>query len=202
MSVSRSKKPFKIPRFWWTLSEQDKYQYQCLQLALSVGVNKNQRNQRLSSFKKCIDAVKSFAIRGDCNDAVRCYVCGIIWINDAIAVNTHYLKHLIGKCKSSINGSLQKMGYNNNMSRSESANTILQMFPSLKESGDEIRKWSVRRFGPPSKPVVQKSPKTVELQQVEPVSIKSCTNDDHFHDSFDFDFQTDDFTDSLFFAPY
>ena len=199
MNSSHAAKPFKAPSFWWSLSDQEKYQYQCLQLALSVGVNKNQRNQRLSSFKKCIELVRRFAVKGDYRDLIRCYVCGIIWTNDGIAVNTYYLKHLIGKCKSSINGSLQKMGYNNNMSRADSANAMIQLFPTLKENLAEIRKWSIRRLGEPTKNTL--SITSTKETKIQPLSITKDSQQEQL-DFWDFDFQTDDFADPINFAPF
>ena len=135
-----------LPAYWWSLTDADKYQYSCLRLALAVSSDKNQRNQRITSFKKCIDAVQSFAVRGDCNDLLRSYVCGIIWLPEGIAVNTHYLKALISKCKSSINGSLQKMGYTITINRVEAASIMANTFPGLKENTSELRKWSIRKM--------------------------------------------------------
>ena len=150
-----------LPSFWWSLTETDKYQYNCLRLALAVSTEKNQRNQRIHSFRKCIEAVKAFAVRGDCNDKLRSYVCGIIWLPEGIAVNTHYLKPLISKCKSSINGSLQKMGYTLIANRVEAASIMASNFPNLKDYTSELRKWSIRKM--PVK--IDSEPK----QQAEPV---------------------------------
>ena len=146
-----------LQAYWWSLSDTDKYQYSCLRLALAVSTDKNQRNQRITSFKKCIDAVNSFAVRGDGNDLLRSYVCGIIWLPEGIAVNTHYLKALISKCKSSINGSLQKMGYTITINRVEAASIMASTFPGLKENTSEIRKWSIRKMPSQVQPAPQEA---------------------------------------------
>lgn len=172
--------------FWHLLSEQDKYKYRCLQLALTEGIEKNTKNQRITSFKKAIEAIKAYAVRGDYNDIARCYTCGLIWLKEGLAVNTYHLKQLMGKCKSSINGSIQKMGYNNNMSRADSAKTMIQWFPMLKDNSTELRKWSIRRIGSsPRKNTNAESTSTESIEAIETYDFES------FGDPFEFDGQQD-----------
>lgn len=165
----------KPPCLWWLLSEADKYQYHCLKMALALTSEKNQRNQRLNSFNKCIEAVKSFAIRGDNKDNIRSYICGIVWLKDGIAINTHYLKALISKCKSSINGSLQKMGLTINVSRTEAIAQMTAAFPNLKENTSELRKWSIRKM-PNSSSNTQVKEQCSEAKDVpvEPISYENA----------------------------
>ena len=131
--------------YFWMLSDYDKYQYNCLKYALASSASKNQRNMRITNFNEAIDAIRCFAIRGDKDDKLRSLVSGICWLKDGIAINTHQLKALIGKCKSSINGSLQKMGFAQNISRSEAIAALTNYFPFLKDNAAELRKWSVRQ---------------------------------------------------------
>jgi hypothetical protein len=72
-------------------------------------------------------------------------LCGVCWLADGIAVNTHQLKRLVTKCKSSIYGSLQKIGYTVSLGRAESAQAMTAFFPMLKDNTAELRKWTVRR---------------------------------------------------------
>jgi hypothetical protein len=55
---------------------------------------------------------------------------------DGIAINVQQLRLLTGRSKSSINGSLQKIGYRVNLS------SVLPAF--LKDHSVEFRKWTVR----------------------------------------------------------
>ena len=135
-----------VPMFYWMMSDADKYQYNCLRYSIATTASKNQRNKRISTFNEAMDAIKMFAIRGDANDKLRSLVCGICWLNEGIAINTHQLKTLLGKCKSSINGSLQKIGFSSNLSRAETTNAMTRFFPFLNENSSELRKWSVRNY--------------------------------------------------------
>ena len=133
------------PLFYYMMNDFDKYQYNCLKFHLSSGA-KNQRNKRLSNFNGAIESIKNFAIRGDKDDKLRSLVAGICWLPEGIAINTHQLKALLGKCKSSINGSLQKMGFAQNLTRAESITALTNFFPFLRDNTSELRKWSIRHY--------------------------------------------------------
>lgn len=134
-----------FPRYWNLLDGEDRYKYTVMRAEMSSPSNKNQRNKRIETFSDALDKIKKFAIRNDSDDWKRCLVCGICWLPEGIAINTHQLKILIFKCKSSINGSLQKMGYNVNLGRTEAANAMTSSIPFLKNSSSELRQWTVRK---------------------------------------------------------
>jgi hypothetical protein len=129
----------------WQLSEQDKFLYVCLKSSVASKAAKSLRNLRLDTFSDTLDAIKTFICRNDKDDPLRGMVCGIFWLADGLAVNIHRLRQLVPKCKSSINGSLQKLGFTVNLGRSECAQTITAVFPVLKENNAEIRKWTIRK---------------------------------------------------------
>ena len=133
------------PVFYWMMNDMDKYGYNCLKYQLS-NATKNQRNKRLTNFNEAIESIKLFAIRGDKDDKIRSLVSGICWLPEGIAINTHQLKALLGKCKSSINGSLQKMGFAQNLTRAESIQALTNFFPFFKDNTAELRKWSIRHY--------------------------------------------------------
>lgn len=142
------------PLYWWLLTKQDLHQYNCLRLALTSSESKNQRNRRIATFTEAIEAVRVFAIRGDQYDRFRCLVCGIAWLPEGLAINTHQLKLLISRCKSSINGSFQKLGFTEKLGRLAAANALISVYPFLNENTSELRKWSVRRRPTNVAPVV------------------------------------------------
>lgn len=133
------------PSYWQLLSDADRYQYGFLRAAMSSPSNKNQRNKRVETFSDSLEAIRAFAIRGDGNDWARCLVCGIAWLPDgSIAINTHQLRLLIFKCKSSINGSLLKMGYIHTLGRTETSDIISEYFSLIKDNTSEMRQWTIR----------------------------------------------------------
>lgn len=116
--------------------------------------------------------IKNYAIRGDMDDWKRCLVCGICWLPEGIGINTHQLRILIFKCKSSINGSLQKMRYTFNLGRSEAGNAVARYMPILRNNSSELRQWTVRQLEdlapkPEIRPLVESN------QQIEKINSKN-----------------------------
>lgn len=136
-----------FPNYWNFLSDMDKYQYNCLRMSISSQYAKNTRNKRVENFTELLEIIKRFCIRGNNEDWRRCLVCGVCWLNEGIAINTRQLRLLIFKCKSSINGSLHKMGFTVNLGRTEAANALTNVIPILKDNTNELRQWTVRQSG-------------------------------------------------------
>lgn len=144
-STSNSGKE-RTPNFWNLLSETDMYNYRLLQAALDAGCTKRNRGHRIEAFDAILDAIKRYTEQNDENDWKRSIVCGICWMDNMIAINTRQLRLLINKCKSSINGSLQKLGFLTNPSHSESWKVLFERIPYLKDNFCELRQWTIRRL--------------------------------------------------------
>lgn len=140
----------KIPQYWNLLTEVDKNGYHNLKMAFNAGSIKRNRGHRIETFDGILDAIRRYAEQGNENDWKRFLVCGVCWMDQAIAINTRQLRLLISKCKSSINGSLQKLGFSTNTSHSESWKILFSRIPLLKDNFTEIRQWTIRYRIPPT----------------------------------------------------
>ncbi|EAX94842.1 potassium/sodium hyperpolarization-activated cyclic nucleotide-gated channel 1, putative [Trichomonas vaginalis G3] len=134
------------PKFFDMLSDDDKTLYQNLRSSLSSHACRNRRGKRLENFSEMLSTIKTFCLRHNEDDWKRCLVCGVCWLPNGIAINTRHLSLLIDKCKSSINGSLQKMGYSTLQSRSESSGALSDTIPLIKNNFNELREWTIRQF--------------------------------------------------------
>ncbi|EAX91627.1 hypothetical protein TVAG_307030 [Trichomonas vaginalis G3] len=134
----------KLPRFFEILSETDKEAYHQLRKALNSPNCKNRRNKSIQTFREIITSIKNYVIRGDSEDKNRSLVCGTIWLHEGIAINTHQLRLLMSKCKSSINGSFQAMGYETIPTGADSAGELINLYPFMKNNFMELRQWTVR----------------------------------------------------------
>ena len=132
------------PQYWELLSEEDKNGFMEMQQEFSSGVLKRVRSSRAETFDEILEVIKKYCVRNDDDDWKRYLVCGVCWMDSAIAINTRQLRILVCKCKSSINGSLQKMGYSTNMAHSESWKILFPKIPLLKDHFPELRKWTIR----------------------------------------------------------
>jgi hypothetical protein len=134
------------PKYYDLLSIEDQEQYNTLRATLSSQLCRNRRGRRLENFTEMLTTIQTFCIRHNEDDWKRCVVCGVCWLAAGIAINNRQLSILIDKCKSSINGSLQKMGYSTLQSRTESTGPLCEAMPVLKDNFNELREWTVRLF--------------------------------------------------------
>ncbi|OHT13764.1 hypothetical protein TRFO_15976 [Tritrichomonas foetus] len=170
MSTRYSLEPaLKQPNFIHLLSERDRKQYNALRTSFSkvqkrttkthdhnsLSRHRNNdvsndthhhiKNSPIETFKNSLLKIQRFAKRGDSDDWKRSLACGIAWIDDNnIVINTRQLRLLLFKCKSSINGSLQKIGYTKTIGRSEALQVVQSIFPLINGNLAELRKWSMR----------------------------------------------------------
>lgn len=133
-----------IPKFFNLLSDTDKLAYYAMQTQFTISMSRNQRNKRVSMFNQILSVIQRYCIKKDKNDWIRCFVCGVMWLPEGIAINNQQLRILISKCKSSINGSLVRIGYTNNLGRAETAAALVKAVPLLKDNAAELRQWTLR----------------------------------------------------------
>jgi hypothetical protein len=133
------------PKYFSTLSQSDQEGYWALQDGLLKASKPRQRGQRLTLLADVLSAARAFAQRGQPDDWTRCCVCGVCYLQDGIAINSHQLRFLTNKCKSSINGALKMMGYTTISARGDVNPDLVNALPNLKGRTHDLRLWSVRR---------------------------------------------------------
>ena len=133
-----------VPMYWDKLSLQDQKEYEIMKEMLSSSKCKNRRNKSAETFQDVINTIKIYVMRGDDSDINRGIVCGLFWCGDDLAINTRQLRLLLGRCKSSINGSLQMIGYTSPSSNSDQSSKLMTIFPQWKERFQEMRQWTLR----------------------------------------------------------
>jgi hypothetical protein len=128
-----------------SLSDADKKEYGALRTIISRPCVKNRRNKSIETFSQIIECIRRFVVRTDADDRKRALACGICWIGDTVAVNIQQLSHLTSRCKSSMNGTFQMMGYGTIPAGCDAACALLDYLPGLRGNFTELRKWSVRQ---------------------------------------------------------
>lgn len=137
--------PDPCPKYWELLNEQDKLSYKYLRQTLASPRCKNRRNRSAKTFNDILEAIKKYVVRGDGHDHDRALVCGVCWLRNSIAINTRQLRLILSKCKSSINGSFQTLGYGTIPNGTESTAELIKYFPEFESNFPELRQWTVRQ---------------------------------------------------------
>jgi hypothetical protein len=90
----------------------------------------------------------------------RSIVCGVCRLAGGMAVNPGRLQRLVMKCKSSINGSLSRLGYEIMQADFKLSQDLVQQLPMLRDNPAELRQWSLRSL--------KTTPSTEEWAEISP----------------------------------
>ena len=143
LSDGRRKNEF-IPDNANILSEKDLDEYQNMRRCFFSDSSKSKKGERLELLNKRLNHIKSFIEKPDGNEWKRGIVCGIFFLKNSLAINIQALRTLLGKCKSSINGSLQQLGYIARPQTTEFTSELTQKIPLSFRHIAEINKWTMR----------------------------------------------------------
>jgi hypothetical protein len=147
------------PEHWEILSEEDKVQYRQLQRTLDPLSYRTTKDSLSVKFRVLLTQIQQYTTRHNSDDWKRQRVCGIIWLDDVIAINTRQLSRLIRKCKSSINCGFQSLGYQPISMSSEYLSQLTRAFPFFGTTCSEIKQWTLKA---PSTPTNSNESKAVE----------------------------------------
>ncbi|KAK8898648.1 hypothetical protein M9Y10_000940 [Tritrichomonas musculus] len=139
--------------FWNLLSQDDRNEYFKLRKSFHngqqmQGFQKNQiainKDQRSPNFYKELTVALNYIERDKLCREERSIICGVAFAGPYICVNTRQLKNFLGRCKSSINGSFQQMGYSALRTKEKARNCIKTILRPLKSEPTILRQWTVR----------------------------------------------------------
>jgi hypothetical protein len=135
---------FQEPSHWHLLSESDAQAYLELRTRFQEDQGKSRKGERLDSFTDRLEKARLFIDREPIDSWKRSLVCGVFFLGDALALNIQHLRILISKCKSSINGSLQQLGYSAPFPAHALEQQLLGRLPSNFRDSGELKKWTFR----------------------------------------------------------
>jgi hypothetical protein len=125
----------------------------------------------MEDFQAVIGAIEVFENTDTADKWKRCLVCGMCTLPNGIAVNTTQLRWLVFKCKLSINGSLNGLGYGLIVTDQSAGEELLSAIPDLRENCVEFRRWTIRTgLGPDRVDRTQsavKEPSPSDSQQIQ-----------------------------------
>jgi hypothetical protein len=161
------------PKFFNLLSLPNCQEYSILRVHFHESCGRSRKGERLDIFNDRLATIRRFVERHDDDDWKRALVCGVFFLPDSLALNIQQLRVLVGKCKSSINGSLQQLGYRAVPPGLEAEQQFLTRIPQQCRDLTDLKKWTVRKTAAEKNatflvplPIVTKSPVNVETEAV------------------------------------
>jgi hypothetical protein len=104
--------------------------------------SKYSRLGRVVCFSQELLAVLEFIERSPIGREDRSIVVGLAFAGPCICVNTQHLKTLLGRSKSSLNGSFQQIGYGS--MKAHAGEWLAAVLPSLANKSGLLRQWTIR----------------------------------------------------------
>jgi hypothetical protein len=132
------------PDHWEILSEEDHVKYHQLQRVIDPLSFRTSRDHLSRKFQIMINQIQRYTTRNDADDWKRQLVCGMLYLDNAIAISTRQLSKLVGRCKSSINSGFQSLGYEIVATSSAHASALTRAIPFFVRSCNEVRQWTIR----------------------------------------------------------
>jgi len=131
-------------RFWGVLTCDDKAEFARLRADFLRCGGASGKDRRVGTFQKELGSVLAFLERDGVRREERSIVSGIAFAGPFICVNTRQLKLFLGRCKSSINGSFQQLGYVALRTRTKARLCIGAVLAPLAREQGMLRQWTVR----------------------------------------------------------
>ena len=137
-----------LPQAYWNvLSTEDKTEYMKLRANFLQGQKISSKDRRIVTFRKELVMVLKYIQRTEVHQEERSVLVGVCFAGPVICVNTRQLKGFLGRCKSSINGSFQQMGYVALRTKAKARSCVVAVMPSLQNDQNILRQWTVRYAG-------------------------------------------------------
>lgn len=134
-----------LPAVYWNmLSQDDKNEYCRLRQSFHHGQKISSKDRRIVTFRKELNAVLHFLERSEENKEARCVLTGVCFAGKVVCVNTRQLKSFLARCKSSINGSFQQLGYVALRTKAKAKTCVITALPSLQNQQHILRQWTCR----------------------------------------------------------
>lgn len=134
---------FDTPLYFDILSDDDKRGYIDLKKILSDYKFCKSVDRKIS-FVNQLKHVQKYVERNDSDDWKRGLVCGIIFLENSVAINIQQLIKIFSKCKSSINNLFQKIGFFAHRQGSGIEDELINKFPFSYQEKCSAKNWTVR----------------------------------------------------------
>lgn len=165
-----------LPSIYWNkLTQEDKTEFQKLRNHFHQSQKISSKDSRLVSFSNELHTVLKYIEHSEQGRECRTILTGVAFAGPFICVNTRQLKCFLGRCKSSINGSFQQLGYVAIKTKSKARACILAILPSLISDQNILRQWTVRCASEDAKFCFVTSLTSIQL----PIVTNDDLNDDH-----------------------
>jgi hypothetical protein len=129
---------------WNSLSQEDRTEYFRIRGIFHHGQKMPPKDRCIITFRHELTIVMQYLNRSPDNVEARCIVVGVCFVGGIACINTRQLKTFLNRCKSSINGSFQQLGYVALRTKSKARSCVAAALPALRHDQYLLRQWTSR----------------------------------------------------------
>lgn len=130
--------------YWGNLSQADKTEFQRLRANFYQNQRTSCKDKKIVTFSNELLSILKYIEHSEAGRENRTVMVGVCFAGPFIGVNTRQLKNFLGRCKSSINSSLQQLGYVALKTKSKARTCILSILPCLINDQNILKQWTIR----------------------------------------------------------
>lgn len=156
-----------IQQYWLRISPDDQREFFILHNHFMQAAKTVSKDRRVIAFRNELEAILKYVERSPERIEERSILTGICFCGPIIAINNRQLKFFSGRCKSSINGSFQQLGYAALKIKNKAKKCVSELLPSLSNSPQIIRQWTVRAATGMSPVCFLSRPKRVTIPKID-----------------------------------
>jgi hypothetical protein len=155
---------------WQSLSEDDRSEYLRLRSSFQQSPKISSKDRRIIAFPRELQIVIRYLEHSPDNIESRCIISGLCFVGPIDCINTRQLKKFLNRCKSSINGSFQQLGYVAFRTKTKARSCVIAALPALEGDQDLLRQWTCR--------VVSESATVCFLSNFRRIALPDITEED------------------------
>ena len=140
--ISRGIDP--MQKFWARLTPEDQSEFIMLRNNFLQNAKFASKDRRVVAFRNELIIALRYIEKSPDNIEMRSIMTGLSFCGPMIAVNNRQFKLFTGRCKSSINGSFQQLGYGAVKTKAKAKVYVIDLLPSLSTEPQLLRQWTVR----------------------------------------------------------
>ena len=129
---------------WARLSQEDQTEFVKLHAHFRHQQKSPMKDRRSLTFAAEMTLVLKYIDRSPSNREERSMIAGAAFAGPFVCVNTRTLKCFLCRCKSSINGCFQQIGYISVRTKHKSKKCLISVLPSIEKDPTSLRQWTVR----------------------------------------------------------
>ncbi|OHS96107.1 hypothetical protein TRFO_37748 [Tritrichomonas foetus] len=168
------------PEYFDLLDQDDQLQFNQFRALIASDKFRYKKCNSGKTIELILSMIKIFCMKDEKTDWKRCLVCGVMFFEGKVALNSKQLANVLLKCRTTLNSVLLKAGYTPLPKNEKNYRQLEERIPYLQNHKTRRREWTIRKgVGIYS---LNHNQQTSNIQQVHDMVFNSTDYSDAYND--------------------